>query len=72
MEILTKENLVGAKAAPTAISKTFTPLAREKGFLGKDSLFLEKVNRGFPNLGVSHFFFGKGPDCVADPRDCSS
>ena len=26
MEILTKEKLVGAKTAPTAVSKTFTPL----------------------------------------------
>ena len=26
MEILTKENLVGAKTAPTAISRTGTPL----------------------------------------------
>ena len=28
MEILTKENLVGAKVAPTAISRTFTPLLK--------------------------------------------
>ena len=28
MEILTKENLVGAKNAPTAISRTFTRLLR--------------------------------------------
>ena len=28
MEVLTKENLVGAKTAPTAVSKTFTPLVR--------------------------------------------
>ena len=27
-EILTKENLVGAKIAPTAVSRTFTPLVR--------------------------------------------
>ena len=27
-EILTKENLVGAKTAPTAVSRTFTPLVR--------------------------------------------
>ena len=26
MEILTKENLVGAKFAPTAVSRTLTPL----------------------------------------------
>ena len=32
MEILTKENLVGAKAAPTAVSRTFTPLVRETRF----------------------------------------
>ena len=38
MEILTKENLVGAKAAPTAISRTFTLLLREPGFLSKDLL----------------------------------
>ena len=29
MEILTKENLARAKTAPTAISRTFTPLLRE-------------------------------------------
>ena len=29
MEILTKENLVRAMSAPTAISRTFTPLLRE-------------------------------------------
>ena len=29
MEILTKENLVGAKTAPTAVSRTFTPLVRK-------------------------------------------
>ena len=28
MEILTKENLVGAKIAPTAVSRTFTPLLK--------------------------------------------
>ena len=28
MEILTKENLVGAKVVPTAVSTTFTPLLR--------------------------------------------
>ena len=32
MEILTDENLVGAKTAPTAISRTFTPLLRETRF----------------------------------------
>ena len=32
MEILTKENLVGAKTAPTAVSRTFTPLLRETRF----------------------------------------
>ena len=32
MEILTKENLVGAKGAPTAISRTFTPLVRRIRF----------------------------------------
>ena len=30
--ILTKENLLGAKTAPTAISRTFTPLLRETRF----------------------------------------
>ena len=29
MDILTKENLVGARTAPTAISRTVTPLLRE-------------------------------------------
>ena len=29
METLTKENLVGAKTAPTATSRTFTPLLRD-------------------------------------------
>ena len=29
MEILTKDNLVGAKTAPTAVSRTFTPLLNE-------------------------------------------
>ena len=28
MEILTKENLVGTKTAPAAVSRTFTPLLR--------------------------------------------
>ena len=28
MEIPTKENLVGAETAPTAISRTFTPLSK--------------------------------------------
>ena len=32
MEMLTKENLVGAETAPTAISMTFTALARETRF----------------------------------------
>ena len=32
MEILTKENLVGAKTAPTPVSRTFTPLLRETRF----------------------------------------
>ena len=32
MASLTKENLVGAKTAPTAVSKTFTPLLRETRF----------------------------------------
>ena len=32
MEILTKENLVGAKTATTAVSRTFTPLLRETRF----------------------------------------
>ena len=32
MDILTKENLVGAKFAPTAASRTFTPLLRETRF----------------------------------------
>ena len=31
-EILTKENLVGAKTAPTAVSRTFTPLVRRIRF----------------------------------------
>ena len=30
--VLVQENLVGAKTAPTAISRTFTPLARETRF----------------------------------------
>ena len=38
MDILTKENLVGAKIAPTAISRTFTRLVRENRLLTKDSL----------------------------------
>ena len=33
MEILTKENLVGTKTAPTAVSRTFTPLLRKLFFL---------------------------------------
>ena len=32
MEILTKVNLVGARTAPAAISRTFTPLLRETRF----------------------------------------
>ena len=32
MEILTKENLVGAKIVPTAVSRTSTPLLRETRF----------------------------------------
>ena len=40
MEALTKENLVGAKIAGTAISRTFTPLGKRKtGLLGKDLSF---------------------------------
>ena len=31
-EILTKENLVGARTVPTAVSRTFTPLVREARF----------------------------------------
>ena len=38
MEILTKENLVEAKPAPTAISRTFTPSVRRIRFL-----FLDQV-----------------------------
>ena len=41
-EILTKENLVGAKIAPTAVSRTFPPLVRGgkvSGFLSKDFSF---------------------------------
>ena len=33
MEILTKENLVGAIIAPIAVSRTITPLLRETRFL---------------------------------------
>ena len=29
MEILSKENLVGAETAPTAVSRTFRPLSKE-------------------------------------------
>ena len=32
MEILPKENLVGAKTAPTAVSRTFTPLVKDTRF----------------------------------------
>ena len=32
MEILTKENLVGAKTAPAAVSRTLTPLLRRIRF----------------------------------------
>ena len=32
MEILTKENLVGAKIAPTAVSRALTPLVRRIRF----------------------------------------
>ena len=32
MEILSKENLVAAKAAPAALSRTSTPLVRETRF----------------------------------------
>ena len=32
MEILTNKNLVEAKVAPTAVSRTFTPLVRETRF----------------------------------------
>ena len=58
MEILTKENLVGAKTAPTAISRTFTPLARRISlpyFLCKDFSFwtmLKKQNRQTWGLGL--------------------
>ena len=33
MDILTKEDLVGAKTAPTAVCRTFTPSLRETMFL---------------------------------------
>ena len=46
MEILTKENLVGAKIAPAAVSKTFTPLPRKPGFLSKDSLLPQPESDG--------------------------
>ena len=38
MDIITEENLVGAKTAPTAISRTCAPFVRKSGFLTKDSL----------------------------------
>ena len=38
MEIRSKENLVGTRIAPTAISRTFAPLLGEPGFISKDSL----------------------------------
>ena len=37
MEILTNEKLVGAKTAPTAISRTFIRVLWETRFLSKDS-----------------------------------
>ena len=44
MEILTKENLVGAESAPTAISRILTPLTEAKpGFLSKDSLLPPRI-----------------------------
>ena len=39
MEILSKENLVGAKLAPTAVFQDFQSLTKQKsGFVIKDSL----------------------------------
>ena len=43
MEILAKENLVRAKTAPTAVSRTFNHLVKETGFLRKDSLLPQKI-----------------------------
>ena len=43
METLTKENLVGAKTAPNAISSTFTLLLRKPGLLSKDSLLPPRI-----------------------------
>ena len=55
-ELLTKENLVRAKTAPTAISRTFTPLLRETRFLIKDSLLPSRVRckivRRWGRIGV--------------------
>ena len=42
MEVLTEENMVEAKTAPTAASRSFTPLVRESSFLCKDSLLPQK------------------------------
>ena len=45
MEILTKENLVGARTALTEISRTFTRSKEKLGFLSKDASFRSKFRK---------------------------
>ena len=52
MEILTKENLVGAITAPTEICRTSTPLLRETKFLSKDSLLPPRIGGKSADVGV--------------------
>ena len=60
--ILTKENLVRAKTAPTAMSRTFTPLVRRLGF-PQQGLFLAQNytpterNKNKSNLRTEHTVF---------------
>ena len=43
-------------------------LSCAEGFISRGrEAFWEKLSRGFPNRGVSHFILGQGLDCVADP-----
>ena len=53
MEILTKENLVGAKIAPNAVSRTFTPLVRRISGQRTEQVKTGQVNPDHPLVGPS-------------------
>ena len=67
MEILTKENLAGAKIASSVVSRTFTPLLlrRIKFPFVRIHFFLTPVQR---SRGCQNAAFGRRSLCLGDTR----